>query len=691
MKHFCILIISFFLLPVGASYAGEKQKIDSLLALIPHSKPDTSLSLIYSELSKSYLTLNDNEQAKHFAELCLTHSVKINFSKGIALAHHDLGRMLFRAGKKETGLQHFDTALSIDGLLHDDLAISRIQKDIGAIHYISGEYREALQISEAALPASIKLRDSDNIASLYNNIGLANFKLGNNNAAIRDFLKAYAIAEKMQDSLLLARASSNIGMANSELGNQKDALRYSEKAIVIYERLGLKRNEAMVIASIALSHERLKNYDIALTNYRLALALFEKLEDKHNCISMLNNIAGIFIKLNQLDSAKYFNDSAYQIYLETGGESEKAEVFKWRGAVYLSLAHKNNSKPLYKEAIKYYETGLEASIAIGLYRAILECHDGLADANSALGNFETAYSHQLKFRAINDSIQKITFSKEIAEMQTKYETEKKENEITKLNSEKLLDAEKIARQKTLNFSLIVIAGLIFISGFLIFRNTQKKRTAEKQVAILEKQNAIESMRSKIASDVHDDMGANLTRLGLNAEQLLTSAAASEKEKQLAEKISLQSKEVITGMREIIWASNPANDNLKSMLGFMRQYIDRFFDGTDIRPVVNFPHDVGEITLHPEVRRNLFLILKESLNNAVKYSGSDKIDIDFSNENENFNLNIKDYGKGIDDKTKDDFSNGLRNMQMRAEQIQSLFKLVTAPGSGVHILVEGKLY
>ena len=114
---------------------------------------------------------------------------------------------------------------------------------------------------------------------------------------------------------------------------------------------------------------------------------------------------------------------------------------------------------------------------------------------------------------------------------------------------------------------------------LIFRNIEKKRAAEKQVAILEKQNAIENMRNKIASDVHDEMGANLTRLGLNAQQLLQSPAVPEKEKQLAEKIALQSKEVITGMREIIWASNPANDNLKSMLGFMRQYIDRFFDGS----------------------------------------------------------------------------------------------------------------
>jgi signal transduction histidine kinase len=145
------------------------------------------------------------------------------------------------------------------------------------------------------------------------------------------------------------------------------------------------------------------------------------------------------------------------------------------------------------------------------------------------------------------------------------------------------------------------------------------------------------------------------------------------------------------MKEIIWSSNPANDNLKSMLGFMRQYIDRFFDGTNIRPVVNFPQNAGEVNLHPEVRRNLFLILKESLNNAVKYSGTDKIDIDFNNANEDYNFSIKDYGKGMNDQNKDEFSNGITNMRRRAEQIQSAFKMISAPGSGVQIFVEGRLY
>lgn len=357
----------------------------------------------------------------------------------------------------------------------------------------------------------------------------------------------------------------------------------------------------------------------------------------------------------------------------------------------MQMAEVKKDKTYLKQSLAEMLVGTELAEKENIENIKMEAYWSLSQVYEILGNESKAFLYLKKYNNISDSIRSGALTSQIAEMQTKYEMEKKENEIIKLNAGKLLDAEKIARQKTFNSSLLAIAALLMISGFLFFQNVQHKRTAERQVAILEKQNAIETMRTKIASDVHDEMGANLTRLGLNAQQLLLIPAIPEKGKQLVEKMALQSKDIITGMREIIWASNPANDNLRSMLGFMRQYIDRFFDGTNIRTVVNFPHDVGEVTLHPEVRRNLFLILKESLNNAVKYSGSDRVEIDFQAENEKFQLRIKDYGNGLEDKIKDDFSSGMHNMQKRAEQIRSFFKLLSSPGQGVEIIVEGNLY
>src|SRR5438045_9727106 len=93
-----------------------------------------------------------------------------------------------------------------------------------------------------------------------------------------------------------------------------------------------------------------------------------------------------------------------------------------------------------------------------------------------------------------------------------------------------------------------------------------------------------------------------------------------------DKITNQSKEVVSGLSTIIWAINPQHDNLKSMLGFMRNYISDFFEGNAIRYSVDFPDLDEEITISPELKRNLFLVLKESLNNIVKHSKATEVKI-----------------------------------------------------------------
>lgn len=567
----------------------------------------------------------------------------------------------------------------IDSVFH----LQRINFNMGVNYYKMSEYRKSDSLFSIALKFAETNNDTDLQCQVLKSFSTSRRLRTQLNDALKYALKSAGLREKIKDSLGLIMDYQGIANILLELKRYENANDYFYKCLSLNQQTGNMINEEAIYPGIGEAYLGLKMYDKSRHAYMKALQVAKPNSVMHFA-SVYTGLADLYYETGNTDSAFYYGNKSLAHSYSTNNLNSVASNYGNFAKWYYDLQEYSKCE-VNLDSCEYYAIKCQDKKMLAF---IPEMKSKLKAKNNDTKN---AFSELQKSVAIKDSIYNIETTTQLNELLTKYETEKKENEITKLNSEKLLDAEKLSRQKTLNFSLIIIAGLILISGILIFRNVQKKRNAEKQVAILEKQNAIESMRSKIASDVHDDMGANLTRLGLNAQQLLSSTTISEREKQLAEKIATQSKDVITGMREIIWASNPANDNLKSMLGFMRQYIDRFFDGTEIRPVVNFPHDVGEITLHPEVRRNLFLILKESLNNAVKYSGSDKVDIDFSNKNENFNLNIKDYGKGMDDKTKDDFSNGLNNMQMRAEQIKSLFKLITSPGKGVQIAIEGKLY
>ena len=521
---------------------------------------------------------------------------------------------------------------------------------------------------------------------------MCSIKLGDFRNANEYYLKALNIGELTGNEPLQSACIGNLGIINKELKNYREAIKYYNKALALRVKNNQLHDVAGTYVSMATCYENLQLNDSAVFLLIRALDLFKQLDSKENVALVNNNLGQLLVVMNQPDSGMHYLQLAKQQFTSLGDPINVAYNAWAIGDAWWEISKLNNDNKLYLEkALKEMHVSRNLAEVNGMESLKMSCYKSLSTLYESIENRGEAFNYLKLYNIISDSIRSNEYTGQIAEMQTKYESEKKELEITKLNAEKDLSTEKIARTRLLNYSLFSIAGLILISGSVTFRNVQKKRIAEKHVAILERQNAIESMRSKIASDVHDEMGANLTRLGLNAQQLLQSPAVPENEKKLAEKMAVQSKDIITGMREIIWASNPANDNLKSMLGFMRQYIDRFFDGTQIRAVVNFPQDVGEVTLHPEVRRNLFLILKESLNNALKYSDSDKIDIDFNSDNEQYQLTVKDYGKGLDEGNKDSFTNGMHNMQMRAEQIQSFFKLISAPGKGVQIIVEGKLY
>jgi signal transduction histidine kinase len=697
-KNCCKLKLALTIFVFLAGFPGAKDlcaqvttATDTIELIIKNKKSVRQCIDDLNALGDHYVGRGKLDDATLTATRCTQLAKDAKYEKGLYDAYSILGTVTYFNNDFEKGRSIANEWLTIASRNKSDYGKNGAEYLRVKLFYKEGSADSVISIAKRVLAAKQANFDSIYIPKFITMLANAYLQLGDFRTANQYYINALMLAEKTNNEVLQSACIGNLAIINQELKNYREALKYHEKALALRMKTNRLHDVAGTYSNIAICYQEMKMLDSAEYFLRKSLALFTQLDSKDNIALAKNNLGQVLLDLSMPDSALFYLQSAQKEFTILGDTIDLARNGWAMGNAWFTLAVAKKNKSYLKKALiemTMAKSIAEANAMEDLKRNIYKSLAVIYDSSDQPG---LAFAHLKKYNAINDSILAEEYTNQIAEMQTKYETEKKEAEIIKLNSDQLLDREKIARQRIVNYSLLAIAGLILISGFIVFRNVQKKRRAEKQVAILEKQNAIENMRSKIAGDVHDDIGASLTRMGLNAQQLSMSATIPGKEKELAEKISLQSKEVIAGMREIIWASNPANDNLKSMLSFMRQYIDRFFDGTTIRAVVNFPHDAGEITLHPEVRRNLFLILKESLNNAVKHSGTDKMDIDFTNENEHFHFNIKDYGKGIDDDSKDDFSNGLRNMEMRAAQIQSLFKLISSPGKGVQIAVSGRLY
>jgi signal transduction histidine kinase len=234
--------------------------------------------------------------------------------------------------------------------------------------------------------------------------------------------------------------------------------------------------------------------------------------------------------------------------------------------------------------------------------------------------------------------------------------------------------------------LLVVLTIIFFATRYYFK--QKLKLQQEKFETLK---AVESVRSKISMDIHDEIGSQLTKISLMSQRIkLGFEKKKEIDPDLIDKITVSSKEVVGNLGEIIWTVNPKHDNLQSFLSYTRNYISNFFEHTAIECMLNFPEEIPAITIHPDLKHNLFLIIKESLNNIMKHAEASKVDVNFQYTNQTFCLEITDNGKGIGDMNGRDLGNGLMNMKKRMDTVNGKFEIISEKGIGTRITLKGKI-
>jgi signal transduction histidine kinase len=234
--------------------------------------------------------------------------------------------------------------------------------------------------------------------------------------------------------------------------------------------------------------------------------------------------------------------------------------------------------------------------------------------------------------------------------------------------------------------VLALLSLLFFSMRYYFK--QKLKLQQEK---FEKQKAVENIRSKISRDIHDEIGSGLTKISLMSQRLKMNAENKKDiDEGLLNKITASSKEVIGNLGEIIWTINPKHDNLQSLLAYLRNYTTNFFEQANIDCSIDFPEEISPVIISPDLKHNLFLVIKESLNNVVKHAEATEVRVSFRSTGATFCFEITDNGKGIADMNGRDFGNGIINMKNRMEAVNGSFKVTSETGKGTAIVLEGKL-
>jgi signal transduction histidine kinase len=233
------------------------------------------------------------------------------------------------------------------------------------------------------------------------------------------------------------------------------------------------------------------------------------------------------------------------------------------------------------------------------------------------------------------------------------------------------------------FAAGALAALAGLAGGSARYVTQRKM--QRQLELAERKHAIERERSRIAKDIHDDLGSSLTRimhLGLRAENEL----AEHKEVGVhLQKIVNFSRVTIQAMDEIVWAVNPRNDNLDGLVGYVNEYAVQFFQDSNIRCRLRMPV-ASDLTVPTEIRHDLFLAFKEALTNVLKHAQATEVHIEVFNSGARVDIIIDDNGRGFDANRECPGAggNGLSNMNKRMEGLGGQLEIVTAPGHGTKV-------
>lgn len=234
-------------------------------------------------------------------------------------------------------------------------------------------------------------------------------------------------------------------------------------------------------------------------------------------------------------------------------------------------------------------------------------------------------------------------------------------------------------------SLACLLGLIIATVHVI--STQK---LQRQLAQFKQQEALEKERARIARDLHDQLGANLTQVSLLGELVEADKDAPGEIEAHAKQISQTARVTAQALDEIVWAANPANDTLDGLVNYACKYAQEYLALAGLSYRLDVPKQLPSTPIPPDVRHNLFLAFKESVNNVVKHARATVVWVRLRLEADRFTFEIEDNGCGVSEADQRKHRNGLRNMRKRMEDVGGAFSIEPAAECGTRVRLTAPL-
>jgi signal transduction histidine kinase len=234
------------------------------------------------------------------------------------------------------------------------------------------------------------------------------------------------------------------------------------------------------------------------------------------------------------------------------------------------------------------------------------------------------------------------------------------------------------------FNTLAAATVLVAVGTTV--RVVERKHFQRRLQRMEQESALERERSRIAQDLHDELGSSLTRISLLSDLVRTEKDNPAQVAVHAGKLSLSASQTVRALEEIVWAVRPGSDTLQSLVDYITHFADEQFSGSTVRCRLDVPAELPARTLPPDVRHNIFLIVKETLTNTLKHAGATEVQLQIKVAPQSLAIIITDNGRGFDVSaaTAAGRRNGLENMQRRARAVGGTLSLTSSAGGGTRM-------
>ena len=630
----------FLSLLVSICSLGQNREIDSLKSLLPvQSNADKISSL--------------NELSWHYRS--------INIDTAISLA---------------------EQAIAISNEIQNTELLGRSLNNLGAAYQATGSYDTAIVILSQSLDLISQVQDSSRLSSILNNLGICYDELGQYNKALSNYFDGLRIAEDQADLEKEALIIGNIGIVYKKMKSYSKVLEYYQQALDIYTTLDNTLGVTIMTGNIASVYIQLKEFELAIEYSFKAKNLYEQLGYLRYVPYSVGNAAIASDSLN--------NKNAEALYLESIAAHEQFDnqyelAFQYKNlASYYIKQHKLSLAELYAKKAIDAATAIQANEMI---------KDALAVASLAAfesENFKQAYLLQKEMEEIKDSLYEKSKTRQIFELQTQYETEKKEHQIALQNAR--INEQETANERNIAIIFGLVIGLMLLILLVIAmrsRSRKKHELLKQEAEIKLRKTQIEAAissqekeRTRFAKDLHDGFGQMISILNLN----LKSLEDGDKDKhEVFESSSKVLEEMYQELKGICFNLMPQTLIKHGITSAINEFAGRINNTGKYNIETDFFGMEERLTDVQEI--SLYRITQEWVNNILKYSDASKVTVQITRDEEEITLLIEDDGSGFDlNVLKSGKGNGWKNMNSRANLINGELEVETSPGMRGNTLI-----